>query len=183
MSSLFLIKKIKMLWMDIFRPQFSAGQKAEYIFEKQALTNKWIVEKISQDKESFNKYREVANSYVKRGDYICRNCNNIEVEVKCKSLYGKHNEKYYLLEYSHIKRHKAMSTLTNSKIVFAFYERNGSKVFEDTLRMIDLDFLLETSDYKRGKLYDEKNKCIKVPLKFTQPNFKVFDILLKKYPK
>lgn len=176
-----MFELIKRLFLLIFSPHFLAGLKAEEIFEKQALENSWIVEKIPQDQATFGKYK-IGNKPVKRGDYICRNCDNAEVEVKCKKQYGANGSKYYLLEYSHIKRHQEMQNITNSNIVFAFYQRNGADVFQDTLRMVDLGFLLQANDYKSGKLYDKRIKCIKVPLKYTRPNFEVLGILKSRSP-
>jgi hypothetical protein len=86
----------------------------------------------------------------------------------------------FLLEYSHIKRHMEMNKLTNSKTVFAFFERSSSKVIEDSLRMVDLDFLLSTYDYKNGRLYNSKIKCVEIPFKYTQPGFKVLSLLANK---
>ncbi|WP_089726044.1 hypothetical protein [Candidatus Thiosymbion oneisti] len=72
-----MFKLFKRLFLLIFSPHFFAGLKAEEVFEKQALENSWIVEKIPQDQTSFEKYRKSDKS-IKRGDYICRNCNNSE---------------------------------------------------------------------------------------------------------
>ena len=170
---------MKRLFDAVFRPHYYAGTRAEEIFVQQAEAARWIMERISQEKETITRYRDVAGSSVKRGDFICRNCCNAEIEVKCKTRYSSRNEgSYYLLEYSHIKRHERMKEeITNTPIVFAFYERKGRSVLKDTLRMIDLDFLLGTPDYKKGELYDKRNKCIKIPFRYTREGFKVLDIL------
>jgi len=171
------IQHAKVLFMDYFYPSLSAGHKAEQLFERQAAENKWIIEKIAQDKESFEKYRSVATSPVKRGDYICRNCNNAEIEVKCKTSYTNPDGRYFLIEYSHIKRHLEMNKITGSKTVFAFYERLRSNPIPHSLRMVDLDFLIHTHDYQKGKLYNKSTKCIIVPFKYTRDGFKVLEIL------
>ncbi len=169
-------KLFKKLFLLIFSPHFLAGLRAEEVFAEQALKNSWIVERIPQDRTSFEKYRK-SNKSIKRGDYICRNCNNSEIEVKCKKQYGANDNRYYLLEYSHIKRHREMQSMTNTNVVFAFYQRDGANCLQDTLRMVDLDFLLQTNDYKAGRLYDKRTKCLRVPLKYTRPNFKVLSII------
>lgn len=175
-----MFNRFRRLFLLIFSPHFYAGLKAEEIFRKQALENSWIVERIPQDRASFEKYKKNEKS-IKRGDYICRNCNNAEIEVKCKKQYGLHENRFYLVEYSHIKRHREMQKMTNANVVFAFYQRKGTGFSRDTLRMVDLGFLLQTNDYKAGKLYDKRTKCLKVPLKYTRPNFEVLDILKSRH--
>ena len=174
---------MKRLFDAVFRPHYYAGARAEEIFEQQAEAARWIMERISQEKKTIMKYKGVARSSVKRGDFICRNCCNAEIEVKCKTKYSSRNEGiYYLLEYSHIKRHGRMKEeITNTPVVFAFYERKGRSVLKDTLRMIDLDFLLGTPDYKKGDLYDKRIKCIKIPFRYTREGFQVLDILSRRY--
>ena len=166
----------------VFRPHYYAGAVAEEIFEQQARAEKppWPVEKISQDKEGIGVYKDVAGGSVKRGDFICRRGCNAEIEVKCKTKYGHPGDYYYLLEYSEVMRHERMKGVTSASVVFAFYERKGRSVLVDTLRMIDLKFLLESSDYKRGVLYDKRTKCIKVPFRYTREGFEVLDILSKR---
>ena len=173
---------MKRLFDYVFRPHYYAGTRAEEVFVQQAHEAKWPMERISQEKETMRTYKDVAGSSVKRGDFICRNCHNAEIEVKCKTKYSSRDVgDYYMIEYSQIKRHKRMrDKVTNSPIVFAFYERKGRSVLTDTLRMIDLNFLLGLQDYKSGKLYDDRTKCIKVPFRYTRKKFEVLDILSRK---
>ncbi len=171
--TMFIIYKV---FLKFYKPHIFAGLKAENVFEKQAMDNSWLVEKIPQDKKSFKKYTKIRKK-VKRADFMCRNCNGVEIEVKCKTQYGSVDNKYYLIDYADIKKHLEMKKITNEKVVFAFYERNGANVDENSLRMVDLDFLLKTYDYKAGKLYDAKNKSIKILLKYTRPKFLVLEIL------
>ena len=168
-------------WFDkIFRPRYYAGSLAEDIFERQAVTAKWIMERISQDREAMKGYRDVAGRSVKRGDFICRNCRSAEIEVKCKTKYSWRGEDCYWLEYRHVVRHSEMKNrVTRAPVVFAFYERAGCAVLEDTLRMVDLDFLLGTRDYRGGKLYNSRRRCIAVPFRYTRPGFEVLEILTK----
>ena len=76
---------MKRLFDAVFRPHYYAGARAEEIFEQQAEAARWIMERISQEKKTIMKYKDVARSSVKRGDFICRNCCNAEIEVKCKT--------------------------------------------------------------------------------------------------
>lgn len=173
---------MKRLFDYVFRPHYYAGAIAEEVFVQQAHEAKWPMERISQEKETMRTYKDVAGSSVKRGDFICRNCHNAEIEVKCKTKYSSRGVgDYYMIEYSHIKRHKRMKDkVTNSPIVFAFYGRKGRSVLMDTLRMIDLNFLLDSQDYKNGKLYDHRTKCVKIPFRYTREKFEVLDILSRK---
>ena len=173
---------MKRLFDYVFRPQYYAGTRAEEIFMQQAHEARWPMERISQEKETMGIYKDVAGASVKRGDFICRNCGHAEIEVKCKTKYSSRNVgDYYMIEYSHIKRHQRMKDeITSAPVVFAFYERKGRSVLMDTLRMIDLSFLLGSRDYKNGRLYDKRTKCIMVPFRYTRERFEVLDILSKK---
>ena len=48
-------KLFRRLFLLISFPHFLAGLRAEEVFEKQALENSWIVERIPQDRMSFKK--------------------------------------------------------------------------------------------------------------------------------
>jgi len=73
--------------------------------------------------------------------------------------------------------HYILSTTAKVIQTLAFYQRDGSNCLQDTLRMVDLGFLLQTYDYKAGRLYDKRTKCLRVPFKYTRPNFKVLSII------
>ena len=179
-----MFKAIARFCANVVHPEFHAGDRAEAVFLRQAAEARpgpWVMERISQAKETIGGYKRAAGRSVKRGDFICRNCCNAEIEVKCKTKYSsKQYGDYYLVEYSQIKRHEAMKEVTRSPVVFAFYERDGRAVLEGTLRMVDLDFLLRTSDYRNGKLYDRSTKCLRVPFRYTRAGFRVLEILGRK---
>lgn len=71
-------------------------------------------------------------------------------------------------------------SVTHAPVVFAFYERAGRKVLAETLRMVDLGFLSQTSDYRAGKLYVPQQKALMVPLRYTRPGFQVLEILSRR---
>ena len=160
-----------------FNPAIVAGLKAEEIFQDMAEGKGWILEVINQDRDSFDKYQKHSDASIKRGDFLCRNCANAEIEVKCKQIYEHRGEPCYLLEYSHVKRHEAMQALTKSPVVFAVFERDGSRVVWKHLRMFTLDYILQTPEYRRGELYDRKNKCIRIPFRYARPGFRVLQLL------
>src|SRR4051794_4961788 len=78
-----LLSRIR-LWFDsYFHPHLAAGARAEFHFAALAEQKRWVLERVDQRRGGLAKYRAVAGRSVKRGDYICRNCNNAEIELKC----------------------------------------------------------------------------------------------------
>lgn len=57
---------------------YRAGIKAQKLFKEQALQHKYIIEELSQDKNSFKQYYNISKEFikVKRGDFILRNAGN-----------------------------------------------------------------------------------------------------------
>jgi hypothetical protein len=82
-----------------------------------------------------------------------------------------------LIDYSEIMRLQEMQRITGSFIVFALMERAGRTVKPGSLRMVKLDFLLDTHDYRARRLYIPSKKCVRVPLKYTRPGFEVLRFL------
>jgi hypothetical protein len=152
-----LIEQIR----GLFNPHFAAGRKAEQLFEELAHQSGWIVERIPQDRESFDKYAQSSARSIKRGDFIIRNARNTEVEVKCFSRFD-WNAPGYLLRYSHVKRHEEMQHLTESSVVFAIFERRGRHPVRGSLRMIPLSDLLGRRSPEIQ--YLPKQKCLHIPL-------------------
>src|SRR5215210_1655064 len=154
-----LLSRIR-LWFDsYFHPALAAGTRAELHFVALAEQKRWVLERVDQSRGGLAKYRAVADRSVKRGDYICRNCNNAEIELKCKSRYRDDN--CFYIEYREIKRLQEMQRITGSRVVFALMEREGSGVRHGSLRMFLLDFLMSTPDHRAGRLYDNKTKCLR----------------------
>jgi hypothetical protein len=56
-------------------------------------------------------------------------------------------------------------------------ERAGTSVRPESLRMVKLDFLLSSYDYRNGRLYDKGRKCVRIPLKYTRAGFEVLRIM------
>jgi hypothetical protein len=73
---------------ELIKDWYRAGLKAQDLFKQQAIERRFIVEPLSQDQESFRTYFQNANYLpIKRGDFLIRNVNNIEVDVKCRTFY------------------------------------------------------------------------------------------------
>ncbi len=161
------LDKLHLFWLSVWHKPFAAGLRAEKLFEKQAADNGWIIEKINQDKKSFEAYKNVASTSVKRADYICVNLpEKVDIEVKCFTPCGNNDAKYFFLHYSHYKRHQITTEeITKSRILFAFYQRLGSNAISDSLCMIDIKDIPKVSEY------DENRKGWKIPLKATKPSF------------
>jgi hypothetical protein len=173
-----LLENVRVWFQALIYPQLAAGTRAEWHFAALARQKRWIIERVDQRSATMAQYRTHAERSVKRGDWICRNCgtySNVEIELKCKTLYR--DESCYFIEYSEIMRLKEMQRITGAPVVFALMERAGSGVRPGSLRMVLLDFLLQTHDYYAGRLYDERSKCVRVPLKYTRPGFEVLRIL------
>lgn len=144
----------------LFNPHFAAGRNAELLFEQLANENGWVVEKIPQDRASFDKYAANSRGGIKRGDFIVRNLRNTEIEVKCFSVSDR-REPGYLLRYSHVKRHEGMQNMTDSPVVFAIFERHGRHPVPHSLRMIPLHEL--TQQRSRGITYVDALKSLHIP--------------------
>jgi hypothetical protein len=167
--------RLRLWFQALFQPALVAGIRAEWHFSALAEQKRWVLERVDQSRGGLAKYRALAGRSVKRGDYICRNCGNAEIELKCKSLYR--GDDCYYIEYSEIKRLQEMQRITGAPVVFALMERVGSGVRPGSLRMCQLDFLMQTQDYRHRRLYDAATKCIRVPLKYTLPGFQVLRMM------
>ncbi|HEU4451934.1 MAG TPA: hypothetical protein VFR81_02705 [Longimicrobium sp.] len=167
------LERLRVWFYSFYKPAIAAGTRAEWHFAALAREKRWVLERVNQSREGMAQYRAVAERSVKRGDFICRNCNNAEIELKCKTMYR--GDGCYYIEYSEIKRLEAMQQITGAPVVFALMEREGSGVRPGSLRMFKLDFLLRTHDYH--DLYDRSTKCVRVPLKYTRPGFEVLRMM------
>ena len=143
---------------------FRAGIRAQWKFVEDAKIAKLIPEKISQDKEAFQAYTSAATSRIKRGDYLLRK-KNIEVEVKCLTLYGGN----YYLPYSDVKSHETMQKLSASPVWFAIYQRIGDTPTPGSLHMVSVACILAQNN-KQVK-YEKKSKCLVIPQSMTSQGF------------
>lgn len=157
----------------LFNPRFTAGHRAERAFERLAAERGWVLEPIPQDRATFRKYAGASAVGVKRGDYLVRNLGNVEVDVKCFTVYD-YGEPGYLIEYAHVKRHEAMEQMTGSPVVFAVFERSGRSPVEGSLRMIPLSELVGRERAPDVE-YIRARKCLHVPVWTMYPGFDLFD--------
>ncbi|MCG2583503.1 hypothetical protein [Massilia sp. TS11] len=143
---------------------YRAGIRAQWQFFEEAKQANLIPEKISQDPESFEAYTAAANMRIKRGDFLLRR-KNIEVEVKCLTLYA---DNYYL-PYAHIKAHENMQALSAVPVWFAIYARNGDCPVPDSLQMVSVNAILSQNNGLVS--YDTQSQCLVVPRHMTSAGF------------
>ena len=67
------------------------------IFAKLARDRQLVLEELSHGPENVRSYVRAKKGTAKRGDFLVRNRGNAEVEVKCRSFYGRGNRKYFLI--------------------------------------------------------------------------------------
>lgn len=115
-----------------------AGKKAEKLFY-QLLKDKYILERITQDKKSINHYykamkRAGIEGEIKRGDFIIRDVFNLEIEVKCYDL----SSGVFKLDADSFEKHLNMKRLTGVPVLFAIFKRipNSDKVDGEDFYMI-----------------------------------------------
>jgi hypothetical protein len=152
----------------LFQPHYLAGERAEQYFEQLARAKGYVLEKVTQDKKSFADWNNLS---IKRGDYLVRNLQNLEIEVKCFSTRKFAGKDYYSIKYSHIKRHEEMANTTNTPVVFAIFTRNGRTALENSLRMIPLNELTPPSRRNKAIIYNQKIKCLQIPTTAMYPDF------------
>lgn len=121
---------------------YRAGLRAQVIFVKLAHCRKLLLEELGQDQEHFRAYVKAIKGPVKRGDFLVRNRGNIEIEVKCRSFYGR-THPYFLFSEEDLNKHLNMEKVTKTPIVIAVFQRKGDKPVETSLCMITVDRVVE----------------------------------------
>ena len=158
----FLIKdhtELSMFLNDAIR----FGIKGQRYFEKILKENKILYEKIEQTKEKLQNYIDSSNGKrVKRGDYLIRGKNRIEIEVKVRTFYKNENYNYFTLNYSEIKSLENMQEITKDSIFFVILERKNEEIMEIPY-ILGIDKLLELNKYK-SLSYNEKGKYFEISL-------------------
>jgi len=178
-------KEFKRFSYDWYR----AGIKAENLFEDQAREQNMMVERINQDKKSFNNYTGSREEFIplKRGDFIIRDHGNIEIDVKCRSFHNfeNNNEKYFRFNVEHMLRHLNMAALLHSPVLVAVFERDISlkNPVPDNIYFMDMkkmyehrnEFFKDIQEYEHGKEY-----FYNIPLSMTHKGFGYIKELSKK---
>lgn len=165
-------------YSNLTTKEFRAGLKAEVLFKKQAEKNNFIVEKLSQDPESFQGYTQNADKPIKRGDYLIRNVKNLEVEVKCFKFYKDKYGEYIKFPSFQYTKHKNMQELSGAPVVIAVYQRSDDSPVDNSLRMISINMIQKKNNkeikYVDKKYSNEKYSYYKIPLVEMNEGFSYF---------
>jgi len=151
-------------YSNLAKEEFRAGIKAEKLFLEQAIANNLMIEKLSQDIDSFKAYTSGANKLIKRGDYLIRNARNLEIEVKCFTFYKIKNKEFIYFRHDQYKKHQNMQEFTGAPVVIAFYQRENDSPVEESLRMISIDKIREQNNKTIKYLPKGKDSCYMIPL-------------------
>lgn len=151
---------------------YRAGLRAQAIFAKLARDRKLVLEELSQDSQNFKAYSNVIKEPVKRGDFLIRNRGNIEIEVKCRSFYGKGDHRYFFFSEEDLYKHLNMEKTTKTPVIIAVFERENDHPVEESLCMIRVDHIHELVD-KLERREKEYGWVYRIPLKITKPGFEL----------
>jgi len=154
---------------------YRAGLKAQEYFKIQAKEEGLILEELNQDKESFQQYL-VSDKYIeiKRGDFLVRNYENLEVDVKCRSFrYLSDGELSFRFSCKDLEKHLNMQKFTQTPIIIAIYRREGDCFQENIPYFISVDRIKKHSN-ELTTFFEENNntgECYEIPIKLTVQNF------------
>lgn len=149
---------------------FRAGLKAQELFKKQAKEHRFILEELHQDSKSFSQYL-IGDEYlpIKRGDFLLRNFENLEIDVKCRSFEaGK-----FKFKCGDLECHLNMQKLTGSPVILAVYQRDGANVKENEPYFISINEMNENKN-RFKKEYIEKDNlgdCYFIPIGIAHQGF------------
>lgn len=149
---------------------YRAGLRAQAVFAKLARERDLVLEELSQDIESFKAYSRGIKGKVKRGDFLIRNRGNLEVEIKCRSFYGRGKYRYFFFSEEDLRKHLNMEQTTQTSVVVAVFQRKGDRPLEESLCMIKVDRIYElTKSVPRER--KEYGWVYRIPLTETLPGF------------
>lgn len=157
-------------YRDLGEEWYRAGLRAQLLFARLARKAGFVLEELSQDQKSFRSYAKGIEDPVKRGDFLVRNLQNLEVEVKCRSFYDRGEAKYFNFSAEDLQKHLNMQRASHTRVVVAVFRRKEDHPMGATLSMITIDKIqqliprLETEEKPYGRVFH-------IPLKETEPGF------------
>jgi len=122
---------------------YRAELRARTIFAKLARDRQLVLEELNREPENFNPWVKAGKGKVKRGNFLVRNRGNIEVEVTCRSFYGRGVRKYFCFSQEDLRKHLNTEKVTHIPVIVAVFERKGDKPAEESLCMIKIDRIRE----------------------------------------
>ncbi len=156
-------------------PWFQAGIRAQRLFGEMASANGFMIEQLNQDQNSFKSYTDNSDQPIKRGDYLVRNASGVEVEVKCKELAKYDGSPCFWMNYSDVRMHHNMMSLTSTPVLIAFFNRCDDQPDSDSLCMIEVDKIL--AEKGKNVSYVEKTKlgkpALTIPAHLTVAGFEL----------
>jgi len=161
-------------YKNLCEEKFRNGYLAQEIFEKAAKNQKFMIEAIPQDIESFSNYNIIDSFTVKRADFIVKNCKDIEVDVKCLSLYTINKTEYFYIRYHELMKFQRMNSLIDKNTVLAIFDQKKIRSEkDDCLKMIELSTIFKEN--KKSVVYDESTKCFRVPIELATSGFEILE--------
>lgn len=151
------------------------GRRGELKFAAMAKKKGYVLQEIDQSQESFRCYYENWGRDVKRCDYIIMNLAGIQVDVKCYTVYGKDNLKYFLLGKEDVENQYNLGQETHHTIVFAIYEREENWPKAESLKMIDIDSVRQCPIREISK-----RKAYFIDIREMQEGFSLLDRIKEK---
>ena len=116
----------------------------------------------------------VSDKYIeiKRGDFLVRNYENLEVDVKCRSFrYLSDGELSFHFSCKDVEKHLNMQEYTQTPIIIAVYQRNGDNFKKGIPFFISIDRIKELSSSLEKVLVKNIGECYEIPLKLTVQSF------------
>ncbi|ANI90457.1 hypothetical protein A9P82_14885 [Arachidicoccus ginsenosidimutans] len=154
---------------------FRAGIKAQKLFKEQAAIEGFVLEEINQSQESFKIYTNVADGLIKRGDFIVRNAQQVEIEVKCRKFYGSKKSPFFYFSIKDFEKHKKMMEVTGCPVIIAVYEKERDYPINDSLLMISMATIISKCNDLEKSPHPDKNvgTAFIIPLSISTPGFDV----------
>lgn len=159
-------------YKTLCKEKYRNGRLAEKIFRQLAIEQKFMIRDIPQDQKSFEEYNVIESMTLKRADFEIKNCDNIEVDVKCLSFYEIKNKLHFYLRYSEYSRFQNSRKHTNQRIVLSIFNQKTIKTSQEFYSIELLTILKENNKSVR---YDESKKCFVIPLDLTTPGFELLE--------
>lgn len=109
---------------------YRAGLRARAVFARLARERGLVLETRSQDAESL---------------FLIRNRGDVEVDVQCRTFYGRGKYRYFLFPEKDLEKYLNREAVTQTTGVVAIFQRKGDRPLEDSLCMIQADCIVKLS--------------------------------------
>ena len=149
---------------------YRADLRARAVFTRMARERGVVLEEKSRNAEILKMDGRDIQKEVRRSVWGIRNREDLEVEVLCRSFYGRGVHRYFLFSEEDLERYLNMEKATRLSAVIAVFQRKGEQPLEDSLHMIRMERITELRHtVKREK--KEYGWVYRIPLRETYPGF------------